>query len=55
VFSWSIGDKNCHSVRCFESDSFQGYVSIYASCEDDINEEEEWAKISTDRKKIVVF
>jgi hypothetical protein len=44
AFRWNICDKNCNVIRCIESDSFQGYVYIHKSWEDNINEEEQWAK-----------
>jgi hypothetical protein len=50
AFSWIVCDKNCHIVRCFESDSFKGYVGIQESWEDNISEEEQWAKINIDRR-----
>ena len=50
AFSWSICDKNWHVVRCSESDNVKCYVGMHASWEDNISEEEEWAKINTDRK-----
>jgi hypothetical protein len=50
AFSWSICDKNCHIIGCIESDSFQGYVGIHESWEDNNSEEEQWAKINVDRK-----
>jgi hypothetical protein len=31
AFSWSICDKNCHFIRCIESDCFQGYVGKHES------------------------
>jgi hypothetical protein len=40
AFSWSICDKNCHIIRCIERDSFQGYVGIHESSEDNSSEEE---------------
>jgi hypothetical protein len=50
AFNWSICDKNCHVVRCSESDSVKCYVGIHVSWEDNISEEEEWPKIKIDRK-----
>jgi hypothetical protein len=50
AFSWSNYDKNCHIIRCIDSDSFLGYVGIHGSWEDNISEEEQWAKINIDRK-----
>jgi hypothetical protein len=41
AFSWSICDKNCHIIRCIESDSFSGYVGIHESWEGNISEEEQ--------------
>jgi hypothetical protein len=52
VFSWSIWNKNCRIIRCIESDSLQGYVSIQESWEDNISKEEQWVKISIDRKRL---
>jgi hypothetical protein len=51
AFSWSIPDKNSHIIRCIKSDSFQGYVGVHKSWEDNIYKEEQWAKISVDRKR----
>jgi hypothetical protein len=51
TFSWSIYDKNCHIIRCINSNSFWGYVSIYESWVDNNSEEEQWTKISIDRKR----
>jgi hypothetical protein len=31
AFSWSICDKSCHIIRCFESDSSWGYVILHKS------------------------
>jgi acyl-ACP thioesterase len=35
-----------------ESDSFYGYVGIHKSWENNISEEEQWAKINIDRKRL---
>jgi hypothetical protein len=43
--------KKCHIIRCIESDSCSGVVSIHKSWEDNISEEEQWAKINIDRKR----
>jgi hypothetical protein len=51
-FSWSNCDKNCHIIRRIESEGFYGYVGIHESWEDNINEEEQWAKINIDRKRL---
>jgi hypothetical protein len=45
---WSICDVYCHIIRCIESDR---YVSIHETWEDNISEEEQWAKINTNRKR----
>jgi hypothetical protein len=50
-FSRSICDKNCHIITCIESDSFWGYVGTHESWEDNISNEEEWAKINIDRRR----
>jgi hypothetical protein len=42
---------NCHVIRYIESSSFKGYVHIHKSWEDNISEEEQWVKISSDRKR----
>jgi hypothetical protein len=54
TFSWSIYDRNCHIITCIKSGSFLGYVGIYKLWKDNISEEEQWAKIDTDRKKTTV-
>jgi hypothetical protein len=36
---------------CIRSDSFQGYVGIHKSWEDNFSEEEQWVKINIDRKR----
>jgi hypothetical protein len=36
---------------CIESDSVYGYVGIHDSWDDNISEEEQWAKINIDRKR----
>jgi hypothetical protein len=41
--------KNCHIIRCIESDSFYGYVGIRRSWDDNISEEEQWAEINIER------
>jgi hypothetical protein len=33
--------KNCHIIRCTESDSFSSYVGIHESCEDNISKEKQ--------------
>jgi hypothetical protein len=38
-------------IRCIESDSFYGYVGIHELWEDNISEEEQWAKINIDRNR----
>jgi hypothetical protein len=44
-------DKNFHIIRCTDSYSFEGYVGIHESWEDNISEEEQWVKINIDRKR----
>jgi hypothetical protein len=51
AFSWSICDKNCHIVRCLESDFFWGYVGLHEAWEENISEEEQSVKINTDRTR----
>jgi hypothetical protein len=41
--------KNCHIIRCIESYSSEGYVSIHESWQDNITEKEHWVKINIDR------
>jgi hypothetical protein len=53
TFGWRICHKNCQIIRCIESDSFWGYVSIHESWEDIISEEEQLAKIDVDRKRLL--
>jgi hypothetical protein len=45
-FSWIICEKNY-----IKSDSFYGYVGINKSWQDNISEEEQWAKILNNRKR----
>jgi hypothetical protein len=51
AFSWSICHKICHIIRCIESDSFYGYVGMYESWEDNISQEEQWAKHNINRNR----
>jgi hypothetical protein len=54
AFSRSICDKNWRIIRCVESDSFWSYVgSMHESWEDNISEEEQWAKISIGRSSCI--
>lgn len=52
MFRWIIYDKTvCHIIRCIESGDFQGFDGIHESWENNINEEEQWAKINPDKKR----
>jgi hypothetical protein len=51
AFSWSVCDRNCHIIRCLESDDFQGYVGIHESWEGNISGNVEWVKTNIDRMK----